>query len=97
MTTKRSSGPGTPTRTADHRTEPATAATPSFPRLPTAAREVLDAVSDIYVVAVHVDGDHLRRRIYLSLSSAQRAAERAEARGKTADIVLCRVTPVVTR
>ncbi|MEW9263342.1 hypothetical protein AB1207_01150 [Kineococcus endophyticus] len=63
----------------------------------TPTREVLAAVSNIFVVAVRVDGDHLRRRIYLSLSAAQRAAERAEARGKTADIILCKVTPVVTR
>ncbi|MCI1788620.1 MAG: hypothetical protein LKI58_11275 [Actinomyces sp.] len=51
-------------------------------------------LSGVYVVVVEVDGDHARRRVYLSLTAAQRAQERAQERGQTAEVVLCSLDPV---
>ncbi|MCI1787432.1 MAG: hypothetical protein LKI58_05105, partial [Actinomyces sp.] len=34
-------------------------------------------LSGVYVVVVTIDGDHVRRRVYLNLPAAQRAQERA--------------------
>lgn len=49
-----------------------------------------------YAVLVHVPGAaevRSRRRLYLSLHSATRAVERAEARGLDAQLVLVRLVP----
>lgn len=49
-----------------------------------------------YAVLVTIPADHdprTRRRLYLSLHSAQRAMERAEARGLDAQLLLVRLVP----
>ena len=51
-------------------------------------------LSGVYVVVVEVDGDHARRRVYLNLPAAQRAQERAQERGQTAEVVLAALEPV---
>lgn len=58
---------------------------------PTDAAGIVDGA---YVVVVKVDDDHYRRRTYLSLSAAERNADRARARGQGAEVVLCRLSPV---
>lgn len=51
-------------------------------------------VHGVYVVIVQVGEDRLRRRVYLNLPSAQRAAERAQDRGHTAVVALARLDVV---
>lgn len=46
------------------------------------------------VVLVEDKNGKYRRRLYLSLRSAERAVERANARGADARLVLCRLEPV---
>lgn len=67
---------------------------------PLSALDAAGVVDGVHVVVVRVDGEHYRRRVYLNLPSAQRAVERARARGRGAEIVLCQLVPagvVVTR
>lgn len=48
-----------------------------------------------YVAVVEVAEGKYRRRTYLTLAAAQRAVERAEARGVAASVTLCELVPVV--
>lgn len=47
-----------------------------------------------FAVFVEVSEGRYRRRLYLSLASAQAAVERAEARGVDARAVMCQLVPV---
>lgn len=47
-----------------------------------------------YVAVVNTDLGTHRRRVFLTLSSAQRAVDRAIEAGHHADVVLCRLVPV---
>lgn len=74
-------------------TDPATTNAPrSAPILPDAA----DLVAGVFVLVVTVPGDpepRHRRRVFLQAQPAQRAADRAVARGHRAEVVLCRLMP----
>lgn len=59
-----------------------------------AADRLAQYVQGVYVVVVQVGEDRLRRRVYLNLPSAQRAAERAQDRGHTAVVALARLDVV---
>lgn len=64
----------------------------SAPTLPDAA----DLVAGVFVLVVTVPGDsepRHRRRVFLQAQPAQRAADRAVARGHHAEVVLCRLVP----
>ncbi|MEZ0490786.1 hypothetical protein AB2L28_00860 [Kineococcus sp. TBRC 1896] len=56
--------------------------------------DLLGIVSGALVVVVKLDGDHYRRRTFLTLKAAERAVERAQARGHQAEVVLCSLQPV---
>lgn len=47
------------------------------------------------VAVVQTSAGTYRRRVFLSLDAAQKALERAEARGLDAQVVLCELRPVV--
>lgn len=74
-------------------TDPATTNAPkSAPSLADAA----DLVAGVFVLVVTVPGDpepRHRRRVFLQAQPAQRAADRAVARGHRAEVVLCRLVP----
>jgi len=59
-----------------------------------AADRLAQYVHGAYVVVVQVGEDRLRRRCFLSLPSAQRAAERAQDRGHSAVVALARLDVV---
>lgn len=64
--------------------------TPSLP-------DAVDMLNGVHVVMVahKVAGEvRYRRRFYLNLSAAQRAADRAVERGQAASITLCKLAPV---
>lgn len=54
--------------------------------------EAINRVTGAY--AVVVAGKTIRRHLYLNLPSAERAVQRAEARGHTAHMILVRLTPI---
>lgn len=65
--------------------------------VPAQSSEPVDAagvVDGVFVLVVRLDGDRYRRRVFLTLAPAERAAARAEARGHAAEVVLCRLEPV---
>lgn len=75
-------------------TEPSTT-TGAAPALPDPA----DLLEGVYVVLVaHPEPGQLRtrRRVFYSLTAAQRAADRAAMRGTPAAVVLARLAPVHT-
>jgi hypothetical protein len=51
-------------------------------------------VTGVHVVVVETPAGKYRRRVYLSLDSAQRAADRAIMSGHPAHVVLCQLMPV---
>jgi hypothetical protein len=51
-------------------------------------------VTGVHVVVVETSGGKHRRRVYLTLNSAQLAADRAVMAGHSAHIILCQLTPV---
>ena len=55
-----------------------------------------DLVAGVFVLVVSVPNDpepRHRRRVFLQAQPAQRAADRAVARGHRAEVVLCRLVP----
>ncbi len=52
-------------------------------------------VRGTFVVVVESPVGRYRRRCYLSLASAERAADKAEAAGHLVEVLLCRLEPVV--
>lgn len=46
-----------------------------------------------YAVLVETGEGRYRRRLFLTLASAERAVERAEDRGQSAHLVLCQIVP----
>lgn len=85
--------PLTPGTAFQKPTDPATTNAPkSAPILPDAA----DLVAGVFVLVVTVPSDpepRHRRRVFLQAQPAQRAADRAVARGHRAEVVLCRLVP----
>lgn len=74
-----------------------TLATESTPRNPITAPadpKVWAALGGAYAVVVTRPGGRYRRRLYFSLDSAQRQADRARARGEHAHLALVRLVPV---
>lgn len=65
--------------------------------VPTTTDSVYDvrAVCEAYVVLVQTTDEKMRRRVMLSLHSAEKAVRRAELRGHSAELVLCRLIPVL--
>lgn len=59
-----------------------------------ASMDAPQAACEALVVIVHCASGSTRRRVYLSLTSAQRAVDRSLARGVHADLVLARLVPV---
>jgi hypothetical protein len=51
-------------------------------------------ITGVHVVVVETAAGKYRRRVYLSLDSAQRAADRAIMAGHPAHLILCQLTPV---
>lgn len=47
-----------------------------------------------FAVVTETPDHKYRRRLYLSLSAAEKAAKRAEAAGYSAEVILCRLEPV---
>lgn len=62
--------------------------------VPEAADEYVQHVDGGYVVVVHTTAGRYRRRVYLSLRSAELAVRRARERGHGARIVLAVLTPL---
>jgi len=72
----------------------ATRSDSSVAHLPQAADAAMIARAEAIVVLVADRRGRYRRRVFLTLASAQRACEQAAARGVDAQIVLCRLSPV---
>jgi hypothetical protein len=68
------------------------------PESPAAAKPLdqssLSEAADAFVVVVLSSHGNPRRRVYLSLSHATAAVQRAQKRGVRAGMVLCRLVPV---
>lgn len=62
-------------------------------RVPADADAFALALDGAFCVVVEVHPDKFRRRVFLSLSAAQRHVERARGRGQSARIVLARLSP----
>lgn len=54
----------------------------------------LSSLADAHAVVVELPDDKVRRRIYLSLHSAERAVTRARATGQRAELYLCKIVPI---
>lgn len=50
-------------------------------------------VAGVHVVVVETPAGRYRRRVYLSLDSAQKAADRAAMAGHPASVILCQLVP----
>lgn len=66
----------------------------SAPILPLATDSALIDRAEAIVVLVQDKAGRYRRRVFLTLASAERAVDQAAARGVDAQVVLCRLTPV---
>lgn len=79
--------------TASNHTDSAPTTDPNLsPTLPDSS----DLVAGVFVLVVSVPNDpepRHRRRVFLQAQPAQRAADRAVARGHRAEVVLCRLVP----
>lgn len=53
------------------------------------------AVADVWVLVVQPEDGRYRRRVFLSVGPAWRAARRAADRGQPAEVVLCRLDPIL--
>lgn len=52
-------------------------------------------VTGVHVVVVETPAGKYRRRVYLSLDSAQKAADRAIMAGHPSKVILCRLMPAM--
>ena len=55
-------------------------------------------LTGVHMVVVEIESPssiHYRRRAYYNLPSAQRAVDRAVERGQSAQLILCKLIPVV--
>ena len=52
-------------------------------------------VTGVHVVIVETPAGKYRRRVYLSLDSAQKAADRAIMAGHQSSLILCKLMPVM--
>lgn len=75
---------------------PTAVVTPMVPPTPTDGVDLAGILSGVLVVVVRLDNDHYRRRVFLSLSAAERAVRRAHDRGHDAELVMCSLTPAST-
>ncbi len=75
-----------------------TGAAETSPREVTLSLTDLDAYADhingTFVVLVVMPTGHHRRRCFLTVKAAQRAAEKARARGQAATVTLCELKPL---
>jgi len=76
-------------RPLDRKTPPTDRTEPSV----TPSTDVI-ALCEAFVVAVEVPGEKYVRRVFLSLHRAIQAVERAQARGRSAWMLLCKLVPV---
>lgn len=85
----RESRPGNGTRTAE-------ISSGDKPSLPASAVNVsaIGLVSGVHVIVVETPAGKYRRRVFLSLDSAQKAADRAIMAGHPAQLILCQLMPV---
>lgn len=60
------------------------------------AQAAVETVSGLFAVVVTTSEGRYRRRVWLTLAPAQRAAERAVEAGHVATVVLCRLEPIAT-
>ena len=58
------------------------------------ARRLRDDLDGALVVLVYTPNGVVRRRVFLTVAAAQRAADRAEARGDRVRVELCKLVPV---
>lgn len=56
--------------------------------------EIATVIDGVVVVVVRVSGDHYRRRCFLSVAAAEKAARRAQAAGHNATIYLAELKPL---
>lgn len=94
MTPDRRTAGVTTTPTVPNRLASKTADAQSVLETPDRGSDLDQLVRGALVVIVRVDADHYRRRTYLSLKSAQHAADRARERGHDVTVVLCELLPV---
>ena len=59
-----------------------------------AESNVLAALCEAFVVVVEAPGEKYVRRVFLSLHSTSATVQRAQARGRAARMVLCKLVPV---
>lgn len=52
------------------------------------------AVDGVPVVVVSLPDDRIRRRVYMNLPAAERAAKRARQAGRRATLILCELRPI---
>lgn len=81
-------------RTGAEEDQLAKRSTASVAHLPLTGDPAMIARAEALVVLVADRRGRYRRRVFLSLASAQRACEQAAARGVDAQIVLCQLTPI---
>lgn len=62
--------------------------------LPIIPGEVAESLDGALVLLVRTEAGRYRRRVFLTIASAQRAADRATEAGHAAEIVLCALAPV---
>ena len=55
---------------------------------------VAEHLSGRFVVQVNIEGDHWRTNVYRNAAAAERAVDRAAARGQRAHVTLCQMIPV---
>lgn len=75
---------------------PTDSAPTTDPNLSPILPDSADLVAGVFVLVVTVPNDpepRHRRRVFLQAQPAQRAADRAVARGHRAEVVLCRLVP----
>lgn len=80
----------------ERRPHEGTASKKSFGGDSSSVPNAVDLVHGVFVLVVTVPGDpepRHRRRVFLQAQPAQRAADRAVARGHRAEVVLCRLVP----
>lgn len=63
---------------------------------PLSAVDAAGVVDGVLVAVVRLDSGRYRRRVFLSLASAQRSVERARARGQAAEVVLAQLVSTGT-
>lgn len=66
------------------------------PRIPHLTADDIAAARPLYLLVVKTQTDRVQRRTYLSLTAAEQAVKRAQARGHAATLELHRLVPYTT-